>query len=800
MKSLQQLSTAVSVNRAKGCCRLAALVILAALAGRAAAAPPLMRDTIVRRAADNGEALWQRIADAEPYGAMGSRSVFNYALALCEARRHPERLGRLFELGARAQDRDPKSPTYGNLKWYWRDAGVTDGNAVEFCMHDALRIWLRHKDWVPEPARQTLRELLDYSLEGCLRHRVATSYTNIAMLNAGNLIVLGEALGRPEAAEEGYRRLEAICLWTWQFGTHEYCSPTYYSVDLNGLAFIEEYAAREPGRQQARALLELLWTDIALNWFPSAEKLAGPHSRSYNYLQGLGSVDGYLALNGWLTSRNLEQQELFHSVLGRWSPPPRLRETNLRRFPRLVRQSWGLYLTGWRTHIMYPDVTLGCCGATYGQQDMPLTVDLPGDRDLVRCYFIADGREDPYGKKKYETGSARHLKALHLQPFWTAAQRNRDALGLVIYRKEDLSGREVTNLQSHFVLRRNVDGFWLGGRPLQVPKGTAAEPGRVAVEHGEALVLRCGTAAVAVRLLWARRQDGQTAAAAVVDDGNTYGALRLTVDHHCPEASIEAGAAFWVRIGSGLSSDAAFQRWRTQFEQAGPTSVEAGEQGVRLAVPGEEGPVSVAAGKPYGQSNTVVLEPPPARAVLECNGREIGRPLLEVVEPAHSCRNGINVARPLQVPAEGCVCWEAEDGLVFAGMMVGEDDGASARRYVWQPADAEVTRLPGTVMWPLYVAKAGRYYLWGRALATDPTADSFFVKLIGPSSDLLPRTAWPLRRADRWLWQRVSLEKSQQPTPWELPAGPCILQLQVREPGAKIDRLMLTSDADQQPE
>jgi hypothetical protein len=133
-------------------------------------------------------------------------------------------------------------------------------------------------------------------------------------------------------------------------------------------------------------------------------------------------------------------------------------------------------------------------------------------------------------------------------------------------------------------------------------------------------------------------------------------------------------------------------------------------------------------------------------------------------------------------------------------MMVGEDDGASARRYVWQPADAEVTRLPGPVMWPLYVAKAGRYYLWGRALATDPTADSFFVKLIGPSSDLLPRTAWPLRRADRWLWQRVSLEKSQQPTPWELPAGPCILQLQVREPGAKIDRLMLTSDADQQPE
>ncbi len=49
---------------------------------------------------------------------------------------------------------------------------------------------------------------------------IAEQPVDIAILNAGNLIALGELLDRPEAAEEGYRRLEAICLWTWAFGTH----------------------------------------------------------------------------------------------------------------------------------------------------------------------------------------------------------------------------------------------------------------------------------------------------------------------------------------------------------------------------------------------------------------------------------------------------------------------------------------------------------------------------------------------------------------------------------------------------
>ena len=112
-------------------------------------------------------------------------------------------------------------------------------------------------------------------------------------------------------------------------------------------------------------------------------------------------------------------------------------------------------------------------------------VDLPGGREQPRCYFIPDGREDPYGKKKYETGSAKHLKALHMQPFWAGVQRSCDALGLVIYRRRDLKAAEVIHVQSHFVLRR-TDDIRLGGKRLAMPVGTDSKPAQVPIPPAKA--------------------------------------------------------------------------------------------------------------------------------------------------------------------------------------------------------------------------------------------------------------------------------------------------------------------------
>jgi len=757
------------------------------------------RGAIVHAAVASNERFWRRIVDDEPYETMSARKLFAYAMTLCEGRQHPERLHRLYELATRMQDRDAASRGFGNIRWTWRDSEVTDRNAVEFCMQDAVVVWADHRDWMPEPARNTLRELMDYGVEGCLRHRVPTSYTNIAILNAGNLIALGGLLDRSDAAEEGYRRLDAICLWTWSFGTHEYCSPTYTGVDIEGLEFVHRYAKRETGRKQAAALLELFWADVAANWFPPAGKLAGAQSRSYDYLRGLGYLSHFVRYHAWLNEEVGTSPDLFRPSQGKWSPPDDLRAIS-DRYPRQVRQSWGPKLTESRTHVVHSDVTLSTSGALYGSSDMPLTVDLPGASQSVRCYFIADGRGDPYGKKRYETSSARHMKALHLRPFWVAAQRGCDALGLVVYRDRDLAADVVTDCQSHLVLRRNADGFFVGGKRADVPRAKPWSPTRIPLTHNEPLVIRYATAAIGIRVVWSRAKDGTPAKAALVDDGNLFGTLRLTIEHDRDAAGAEPGAALWIRVGTGLVSDQQFDAWRRTFEQTNASVVEVTEETVRFEVPGEDGPVSVAATAPYGTGGSVDLEPKPTRGVLEIDGKEIGRPLLERLAVIQRYRAAMQLQKPIEVAAEGDVDWEAETGLVFPGMEIGEAAEASGGRFVWCPQTSTWSRATGAVTWELKIAEAGTYYLWGRVFAPDPETDSFYVDVAGDTRDVLRHAEWHTRHGPKWRWERVTLNRSREPTPLQLSAGRCRIQFKTRETGTKIDRLFLTPDPRHTPE
>jgi hypothetical protein len=190
------------------------------------------------------EAFWGSCA--RPADGISSREVFAYALELCEAHQHADRLDPLFELAARMQDRSPKSRSLGNFWWNWRDGRVLDHNAVDFCMRGGSLLWLKHRDFIPAPAQGRLATLLDYAVQGCRLHKVPPSYSNIAIMNAGDLILLGEALGRLDAAEEGYARLGQVFHYTLTAGIHEFDSPTYTGVDLTGLGTINTSAGARP--------------------------------------------------------------------------------------------------------------------------------------------------------------------------------------------------------------------------------------------------------------------------------------------------------------------------------------------------------------------------------------------------------------------------------------------------------------------------------------------------------------------------------------------------------------------------
>jgi hypothetical protein len=756
-----------------------------------AANPSYTPEQIFETAVRSNEGFWRQIAEREPYETMGVRRLFAYAMTLGLARQHPERLERLLDLSVRMQDRDPASRGYGNLRWTWRDVEVTDRNAVEFCMQDAVVLWAGHRDWIPEPARSALRETMEYGIEGCLRHIVPTSYTNIAILNAGNLIALGEMLDRPDAAAEGYRRLEALCLWTWCFGTSEYNSPTYTAVDIDGLDFIFRFAARQEGRSQAEALLRLFWTDVAANWFPASGRLAGSQSRSYDYLSGAGYLTHFLRYQGWIEETAVHRvTDLQRPALCQWQPPADL--TAIRNgFPRIVRQSWGPQLVQSRTHAMYADVSLGTSGAAYGTTDMPLTVDLPGQSSAPRCYFIADGRGDPYGKQKYETSSARHMKALHLQPFWAAAQRGGDAVSLAVYRPQDMAADVVSNCQSHFVIHRGYGSLHIAGSRM----GTV-ETATIAI--GEPIVLRYGTAALGIRVLWNRSQDGTPGEVRLIDD-RRHSVMRLTMEHRREQTSAMPGAALWVRVGTSLNNESMFTQWRNEFESIEPLTIQTTDEHIRIEVPGVDGLVSVAAAAPFGQGD-VTLIPEPSTGVLEIDGQERGRPLLAHLECIQRHEERTRAASTIDVPASAGVYWEAESGLVFPGMSIGQDQQASRGQFVWHPPENTWGRAASTVTWTLNVAEAGKYYLWGRVLAPDPQTDSFYLKVSTASRTLVPQSDWHTGSGPGWRWVPVALNGEKAATALDLPAGVCRIQLASREAGTKLDRLFLARSPNEQPE
>ncbi len=766
---------------------------------------------------------WQsRFQPEPPDENLTARGVMAYALTLAEADQLADRLPRLLELLTRMQDRDPDSPDYGNFWWYWRDGTVTDRNSVEFVMQTATRFWNRHGERLDAERASVFREILAYGARGSLRHRVPVWYTNIAILNASNLIVLGEILDLPEVAQSGYGRLEDICLWTWQYGITEHVSPTYYAVNLDGLRWIASQARREEGRRQAEALLELLALDIGANWWPPAERLGGAHSRSYNYLRGIGGLDERLALAGWL---DLQVRPGIHhadALSGDWQLPSAAREL-ADRLPRRVRQRWGEGATESRSALFLPDITLSASGAHYGTQDVPLAVDLPGDRTTVRCYFLGDGRGDPYGTRRFSVGRAGHGKALHLPHFWAATQRGPDVLALAAYRREDLEHTERTGLTSHFVFRRNHQGMWVGEQPVDFQTAVAQEPTRVEVDPDEPVVIRYGSAAVGLRVVGAQQRDGRPAPIALVDDANPHGALRLSVVHETPDPQEtparngqpdamepeSAVAALWVRVGSGLQDQAAFDAWRADFAAAESQAdfryeardghSEPPEPHFQLQVAGAEGPLSLDIRGIARGAAQVRLEPPPAEAILEIDGQPVGRTLLDDLSPIRDYSERAKRAPIFAMQPGQPLLLEAETGLYTGGMEIGRDPDASGGAYVSSCPERYQAERVGSVRWTLYLPQPGRYWLWGRILAPDPESDSFYVQVLGPEGALLARTAWHTGQHPDWKWRRFESHPGRQPIPLDLPAGHVELLLFVRETGTKIDQWKLTPDPELQP-
>lgn len=221
-----------------------------------------------------------------------------YALGLLMRDRagdHPEDAQRAIEtLGAVLDQQylDKQKKWYGTFKRDPMDplpqVGATafttyDPNWRHFVGTTLQSILIEYPERVPAALQARMYSAIDAAVEGEMRDgRLLPSYSNIALMYGA---LWDFAAVHDKNAE--WARLSAA--WTeevhrlfQQYGTfNEYNAPTYYGVDLYGLALWRDYGSTARMRQMGSEMEAGLWNAIAEFYHPGLRNIAGPYDRSY---------------------------------------------------------------------------------------------------------------------------------------------------------------------------------------------------------------------------------------------------------------------------------------------------------------------------------------------------------------------------------------------------------------------------------------------------------------------------------------------------------------------------------------
>jgi hypothetical protein len=137
-------------------------------------------------------------------------------------------------------------------------------------------------------------------------------------------------------------------------------------------------------------------------------------------------------------------------------------------------------------------------------------------------------------------------------------------------------------------------------------------------------------------------------------------------------------------------------------------------------------------------------------------------------------------------PSAGNTYLEAEAGVFTAPMVAASDASASNGQFIWSPSTQDTNCTSGaTTGWATYTVNipAGTYKLWGRGMGPDGSSDSFCVQI-----DTGTIQTWHLSTGTVWKWDPMLSGT------FTLSAGTHTIKVRYREDGAKLDRLLLTSN------
>lgn len=204
-----------------------------------------------------------------------------YAAALFSAGVRMDRANAVVSAVLKHQDLGKDSPTFGNFHWWGDETRVGDHNAVCFMSPWLSHIAMEHGDKLSADNARRLRASLQHCIRGVRTHPTGPDYTNIWLLKAASLVMLGRALEEPGLETDGAERIQRWIDLTAKNGVTEYNSPCYSAVNVYALEWVYHYAASETLRQQVAKCLDYLYADIFQQWHWDAAIGAGTHSRAY---------------------------------------------------------------------------------------------------------------------------------------------------------------------------------------------------------------------------------------------------------------------------------------------------------------------------------------------------------------------------------------------------------------------------------------------------------------------------------------------------------------------------------------
>jgi hypothetical protein len=229
-----------------------------------------------------------------PRGTHGVRGSIWYAAGLMQRDNPGDRARALHVIDAvlAQQIRQPGAPWDGTFRRTAEDTAPPPGakmwtdydpNWREFIGTTLALLLTNFADQIPAPQREQMLLTIECAVNGELNQkRLLPTYTNIALMHAFLWGYAGQQLKRDEWVRGAAAWTETVATrFNLNESFDEFNSPTYYGVDLYGLALLRRYGATPRMREMGAHMEAALWRDIARFYHPRLRNLCGPFDRAY---------------------------------------------------------------------------------------------------------------------------------------------------------------------------------------------------------------------------------------------------------------------------------------------------------------------------------------------------------------------------------------------------------------------------------------------------------------------------------------------------------------------------------------